>query len=134
MLNYISMIEIIPKPSALAAIVIALVLSGLYYLIILLTALKYEICVIMLIIAILWLMRILYYPDYKIIINPKQNIINLHYKNQLHEAKLKKFYTLGFGLTILILLVERRWRIISIFIDSIPINKYKQLKTYLNWH
>lgn len=128
------MINVALRPSIIAAILVVIALTILYLLILLTTNLKYELCIVMIIITCLWFKQLLFYPNYIINICPKQNEVNVCFKNKVYKVELKNFYTLGFNITILLLKADKKLFLIPIFRDSLPIRDYKYIRSYLRWH
>ncbi len=151
------MLEIITKQSKICFIVIIIIFiiiimlsidlnnilfskSSLYKIVF--VKLLFELCT-LLILFTLCIINILFYIKHKYIfifsdaINKQHsyqiNLLIKFHKNELIDLKLCKHYFLTHMLTLLYYNVNNRIFIIPIFIDNLPINYYKQIRSYLLW-
>jgi hypothetical protein len=120
--------------SAIEAVLVFILISILFLLFLYLPTQKLFIITCMLVITFFWLLRLIFFKHYQFKICSKQNSLTLCYNNAVEIVTYKKFYEITFLLTILYLKTPNHIKIIPIFIDSMPIKHYKQIRVYLRWH
>lgn len=127
------MIEVTPQPSAIAAMLITVVVASLCFLVKLTPSLRYEVYIAMVVTTVIGFKHIFCYKQYHIKIDSKQDTISLIHDDKHIETKLKWFGILRFIVIIILLRSHKKLFIVPIFYDSIPLKDYKNILSYLRW-
>ena len=78
--------------------------------------------------------RMLRLTNYELEIDTIKDELILHHRNQLYSAQLIRCRQITFLLTLITIGYAKKVITLPIYIDSIPLNQYKDLRMFLQWN